>query len=204
MKYAITDPIMDVIFELGLPGMWEWHAFDLRHKLHLPLQNKPGPSTQGTPARPQRSMTTNIPNTPGMTTKENSSEGSRADYNTYTIRSDPEDKLVAVLMEAKMTSHNTFCHMLWVRCALAHWVGKELVFSPSQLLGYYVRFRSEQGKEPLCLLVSEESVQLLCFPYKVPSGATDLVDSIALPELPLFITSKHTASPSPEHSQLYL
>ena len=107
---------------------------------------------------------------------------------------------MAVLLEAKLTTHKTFHHALGQVCSTSsHWGGGELP-SPLQLLGYYVKFASDEGDPPLCALVSERMVQLLYFPYILPEG-TPVVDCVVFPELPLFLEME-TAVPTSVNTYL--
>ena len=61
--------------------------------------------------------------TPGHTTCDNISEGSRADYTVYTMKKG--GNVVAVLMEAKLTSHSKYQHALGqVRHNSVAWIGE--------------------------------------------------------------------------------
>ena len=73
--------------------------------------------------------------------------------------------------------------------------------SPLQLLGYYIKFSTDGAKPPLCAVISERGVQLMCFPYcttsesvserrtfapsKLCKDPVPAVDALVLPELPL-------------------
>jgi hypothetical protein len=99
-----------------------------------------------------------------------------------------------------------------------------------QFLGYYIKFSTDGAQPPLCAVLSERGVQLVCFPYWTTSEAwsrrmtlapsnlskdpvVPAVDALVLPELPLLEESsgypnRHLLSLilvlcAQQHSQLY-
>ena len=96
------------------------------------------------------------------------------------------NRVVAVLMEAKLTSHKNFNYALGQVCSNScDWRGVSFP-SPLQLLGYYVKFASDEGDPPLCAVVSEQSMQFLCFPYTQSEAPHPVVDCVVCPKIPLF------------------
>ena len=68
-------------------------------------------SSQDPQLTPPRTRSTGLPvSTPGTTTHASVSENSRVDYSVYVIKKD--SGVVAVLIEAKLTSHKNFQHGL--------------------------------------------------------------------------------------------
>ena len=56
-----------------------------------------------------------------------------------------------------------------------------------------MKFASDQLNPPLCAVVSEKDVQLLCFPYTTDEQLL-AVDCICLPQMPLFLDAALGAS----------
>lgn len=103
------------------------------------------------------------------------------------------------------------------------WGGpSSLLPSPLQLLGYYVKFATDGENPPLCAVLLEKGVQLMCFPYshraetegtgvpvaeggEVPVGGVQfapqrvvpVVDCLVLPELLLFYTAQTQSTSFP-------
>ena len=112
--------------------------------------------------------------------------------------------VVAVLMEAKLTSHSKSQHALGqVRRNSVGWIGE------GPVLGYYIKFGTAGLKPPLCAVVSERHVQFVCFPYKLDTVSEQriaVVDCLVLPEIPLFFNTNinNITSPSVNHYMLGL
>ena len=67
--------------------------------------------------------------------------------------------------------------------------------SDLQVIGYYVRFVTENEIPPLCLILSEKAAQLVCFPF-LNVDNSDAINCLVLPEIPLFLpvnTSDHSS-----------
>ena len=76
--------------------------------------------------------------------------------------------------------------------------------SPFQLLGYYVKFSTDSKRPPLCAVLSETGMQIVCFPYVTDTQASvAAVDCLVLPELPLFFTftQRHDDDKQPPRCQ---
>ena len=118
-------------------------------------------------------------------------------YSLYTIKNDKT--VVAVLMDVKLTSHKKFQHALGHNSVLL----SSLLPSPLQLLGYYVKFGTDGENPPLCALLSEKGMQVVCFPYCLETTVqpVPVVDCLVLPELPLFTA---TCIPTVNQSLLVL
>ena len=56
-----------------------------------------------------------------------------------------------------------------------------------QVLGYYLKFETDHTIPPLCAVLSERGIQLVCFPYIEKDGINEVIDCLVLPELPLFL-----------------
>ena len=63
-----------------------------------------------------------------------------------------------------------------------------------QVIGYYVKFETECFNPPLCVVLSEHSARLLCFPFADQSG-NDAIDCLVLPPIPLFLKVDVTDTP---------
>ena len=88
--------------------------------------------------------------------------------------------------------------MLWPRCVPSEVFGLGQAKLPShlQVLGYFVKFGTDENTPPLCAVVSEKNMQLVCFPYAASGSA--VVDCLVLPELPFFLNVTVTGtSPVP-------
>jgi hypothetical protein len=118
----------------------------------------------------------------------------REENSIYTLKSD-QTVVVAVLIEAKMTTHSKFEHALgqvrFQSFCFRHSIRVSLVklhSSPLQLLGYYIKFSTDNKNPPLCAVISERGVQIVLFPYSYVEGVSvpiPAVDALVLPELPL-------------------
>ena len=64
---------------------------------------------------------------------------------------------------------------------VASWGGlSSLSLSHLQVIGYYVKFETEDAVPPLCCVLSEKSAQLVCFPF-VDANHADALDCLVLP-----------------------
>jgi hypothetical protein len=117
----------------------------------------------------------------------------REENSIYTLKSD-QTVVVAVLIEAKMTTHSKFEHALgqvrFQSFCFRHSIRVSLVklhSSPLQLLGYYIKFSTDNKNPPLCAVISERGVQIVLFPYVYvgQNSVIPAVDALVLPELPL-------------------
>ena len=118
-------------------------------------------------------------------------------YSLYTIKNDKT--VVAVLMDVKLTSHKKFQHALGqVRSQFSSF---ELP-SPFSLAAPWV-LREDGENPPLCALLSEKGMQVVCFPYCLETTVqpVPVVDCLVLPELPLFTA---TCIPTVNQSLLVL
>ena len=55
-----------------------------------------------------------------------------------------------------------------------------------QVIGYYIKFETDQNVPPLCAVLSEQSIQLVCFPFADEDGY-HAIDCLVLPPIPLFL-----------------
>jgi len=55
-----------------------------------------------------------------------------------------------------------------------------------QLHGYWIKYGAKAGRPPLALLLSEKSIQVVLFPFQESTTKTEVVESILLPEYPLW------------------
>lgn len=110
--------------------------------------------------------------TPGSKVSGNIFGGSRADYSIYTIKNHNE-AVMALLMEAKMTFHSKFKHAVaQVKSQFSFfgwWDTSSCFFL--QLLRYYIKFSSDKGTPPLCILLSEMGVNSF-LPIQPVKGGT--------------------------------
>ena len=98
------------------------------------------------------------------------STGSHPDYVCYTLRA--KDKIVAVIIETKMSSHSSYKHSI------------------AQVIGYYIAFVSGETSSPLVFVLSDKSMQLVMFPFMKDNEK--LVNAVRMPSLDLW----HNNSPS--------
>ena len=150
----------------------------------------PGPSTGGTP-RNLRSVPLQQA-TPGTQTRRNVSDRSRADYSVYLVKNE-KDKVMAVLIETKLSFSATFEHTIaQVSPFVSSWGGlSSLSLSHLQVIGYYVKFETEDAVPPLCFVLSENSAQLVCFPF-TDDNRCDAIDCLVLPPISLFLKMQMT------------
>ena len=147
----------------------------------------PGSSRGGTPPRNLRSEPLPQQATPGTQTHRNVSDRSRADYSVYLVKNE-KDKVMAVLIETKLSSSATFEHAIaQVSPFVSSWGGlSSLSLSHLQVIGYYVKFETENAVPPLCFVLSEDSAQLVCFPF-TDKHDQDAINCLVLPPIPLFL-----------------
>ena len=125
LRFAITDPIMEMISDCWGCQVRTPSMLNLCISCALATGEAGGESggrssgdrgggrssgersgRSGTP--PNGAVPEHI-HTPGTNTRQSISDNSRADYSIYTIRREGKT-ILAVLLEAKLTSHRTFCH----------------------------------------------------------------------------------------------
>ena len=129
---------MDPIAEM-LCRFWDLEMKE-EERVRDSWQDVADPITSSPSTSPSSSQQTTSQPTPGGTTF---GADSKCDYVVYTIRSG--NRVIAMLIEAKTTMHNLFQH------------------SPAQVLGYAIKYTTEEGRPPLVL---ERSVKFLHFPFK--------------------------------------
>ena len=101
-----------------------------------------------------------------------------------------KDKVMAVLIETKLSSSATFEHAIaQVSPFVSSWGGlSSLSLSHLQVIGYYVKFETENAVPPLCFVLSEDSAQLVCFPFTTKDhDKHDAINCLVLPPIPLFL-----------------
>ena len=125
-----------------------------------------------------------------MPTNKKVSDRSRADYYLYLVK-DKNDKTMAVLIVTKLSS-NTTSELAVAHVSPLFQVWASLApFSHLQVIGI---FETQRFNPPLCFVLSEESAQLLCFPFTDSSG-NEVIYCLVLPPIPLFLKVKVTETP---------
>ena len=99
--------------------------------------------------------------------RESISKDSRPDYVCYTLRAD--NKIVAVIIETKMTSHSSYRHSI------------------AQVIGYYIALVSDEKSAPLVFVLSDKTMQLVMFPFVKDNEK--LINAVKLPPIDLWLDS---------------
>ena len=111
-------------------------------------------------------MPVNVALAPGSNTSRAVASAISAGYSLYTLKNS-KGQVVAVVIEVKLTRHSKISHAV------------------AQAIGYHVKLPSSYLKQPLVLVITEDYIRFLFFPFQDDDGHI-LVNAVVTDKIRLF------------------